>query len=196
MGHKDIIRDITVSTFPSALEHPVVSYQGKEGFLPSKSIQMEAFSHSQELLRWLWIVVKKGLGSGCIPGKLDHLVGSGDTSCSHVQGTADCHLWGQEWIFSPGPIPPQTGTGLREFFAFLCSTEQSPLPGLPRAILGKFLPAALATISGCFFSMKVPWVSCSEVRKELFPPGYTGTDPQGFFALLGHIEHISKSGHF
>lgn len=44
---------------------------------------------------------------------------------------------GQEGFFFPGEV----GSGRQG-----CSTEQSPLPGIPSAILGKFLPAALAAI--------------------------------------------------
>lgn len=167
---------------------PVMSYQGKEGFLPLKSIQMEAFSHAQELLRWLWIVVKKGLGSGCIPGRLDHLVEPGAKSCSHVQGTADCHFWGQEWIFSPGPIPDQIVVS--RFFASLCSTEQSPCQGYPRPFWVSFCLLVLQQLDAASSAQRCHECPALGSAKCFFSLGYTDTVPQGFFALLGHTEHI------
>ena len=46
-GCRDVARG------PSALEHPLVSQQMQEGFLPPGLIRPEAFDHSQKPLRWL-----------------------------------------------------------------------------------------------------------------------------------------------
>lgn len=66
---------------------------------------------------------------------------------------------GAHWHWSPVVL-----------FSFLCSSEHSPLPGLPRDILDTCLPAAFAAIR-CFFFNTGHWCPRSRVRKELFLPG-------------------------
>lgn len=93
------------------------------------------FCHSWKPLRRIRVAGRKGSGSGGVPGRCDHPAGPGGRSCSHAQGTADRApaLWSGRNFSTPGRI----GTGPQGGFAFLCSIEQGPLPGLLWAVLGK-----------------------------------------------------------
>ena len=180
MGCRDVARG------PSALEHPLVSRQVQEGFLPPRSIRPGAFGHSQTPLRWLQVEGGKGMGSVSVSTEAWPACGTRRQVLLPCSANSWLPDLGSRRNFPQGQI----GTGLRGFFAFLCSIDHGLLSELLWSILAGLLPAAPAP-------WRWPLVLCSWGKEGFFfLQGGLASVPGGFLPSSAALSTVPCQGSF